>query len=106
MYSTTKRIPKATRHEVYTRDGRACILCLDARVVQLHHVVPRGRGGSDAPQNLVCLCPACHRVAHGDYAYTNDFPFDCATAYDAMFFYLADCYGSGFSLYSCLRASR
>ena len=103
MFSTTKRIPAKVRRAVYARDGHACILCEDSRVVQLHHVVPRGRGGSDEPQNLVCLCPACHRVAHGEYAYQNQFPFDCATAYDAMFHYLADCYGEAFTVLCCLR---
>ena len=104
MYSTTKRIPKTVRAQVYARDEHACILCKDARVVQLHHVVSRGHGGNDLPQNLVCLCPACHRVAHGDYVYTHDFPFDCETAYDAIFHYLTDIYGDDFSALSCLRS--
>lgn len=103
MYSTTKRIPKKVRAAVYARDEHACVLCEDARVVQLHHVVPRGSGGADVAENLVCLCPACHRVAHGDFEYKFDFPFDCETAYDAIFYYLAGIYGESFSLYSCLR---
>ena len=103
MYSTTKRIPKKTRAKVYARDGRACVLCEDDRAVHLHHVVARGKGGNDSVFNLVCLCPVCHRIAHGEYQLDNQFPFDCSTAYDAIFFYLADLYGESFSLMCCLR---
>ena len=31
------------------------------RAVHAHHVVPRSRGGSDDPSNLVALC-ACHHL--------------------------------------------
>jgi hypothetical protein len=38
------------------------------RAVHAHHVVPRSRGGSDDPENLVALC-ACHHLLgiHGGY---------------------------------------
>ena len=29
-----------------------------------HHVVPKSRGGSDSPNNLVLLCLDCHSKAH------------------------------------------
>ena len=95
MFSTTKRITTATRRAVYSRDGHACILCQDARAIHLHHFIPRGAGGHDLESNLVCVCPVCHRVLHGEYEYTCDFPFDQATAEDAVYYYLSDYYGWG-----------
>lgn len=29
-----------------------------------HHIVPRGRGGSDDPGNLLHVCSPCHRHIH------------------------------------------
>jgi 5-methylcytosine-specific restriction endonuclease McrA len=30
----------------------------------IHHLVPRGKGGSDDYSNLVWACTKCHRAAH------------------------------------------
>jgi hypothetical protein len=54
--------------------------------------LPRGRGGSDDEYNLVCLCPYCHAVAHGEAVKAYDFPFDAETAEDAIIHYLKDYY--------------
>ena len=100
MFSTTKHISISTRYAVYARDGRACVLCNDPRVIHLHHFIPRGQGGNDTEFNLVCVCPTCHRVLHGEYSYTYDFPFDVET--DAVLHYLADAYDD-FTVSRCFR---
>lgn len=53
------------RKAIYRRDGFRCALCDSTRYLQLHHAVPRGKGGPDTPQNLICLCADCHALAHG-----------------------------------------
>ena len=58
-------IPNTTRKAIYRRDGFACALCGDPRHLQIHHVIPRSQGGSDFPENLICLCSSCHALAHG-----------------------------------------
>ena len=58
-------VPKATRREVYRRDGWRCALCDSTDGLQIHHAVPRGEGGSDFPENLISLCWRCHALAHG-----------------------------------------
>ena len=58
-------VPKGTRRAVYKRDGYQCATCGDVRGLQIHHVTPRSRGGSDDPRNLVTLCWKCHAIAHG-----------------------------------------
>ncbi len=32
--------------------------------LEVHHVVPRVRGGTNDPANLITLCSACHRLWH------------------------------------------
>lgn len=40
--------------------------------LEVHHIIPRSRGGSDHPMNLKTLCPSCHR------AYTSELVSDLA----------------------------
>jgi len=85
------RIPQSVRQEVYTRDEKQCILCKGAHcfgVIHLHHVKERSLGGKNTAENLVCLCPICHEIAHGTYQLENQFPFDKETAADAIWYYL------------------
>lgn len=58
-------IPNTTRKEVYRRDGYRCALCDSTDGIQIHHVIPRGWGGSDFPENLITLCWRCHALVHG-----------------------------------------
>jgi hypothetical protein len=39
--------------------------CADGRMYsEVHHIVPLGEGGEDAPANVACIRPAHHREAH------------------------------------------
>lgn len=58
-------IPNDIRRMIYRRDGFACALCGDPRRLQLHHYIPRSRGGGNTPRNLVTLCMYCHAAVHG-----------------------------------------
>ena len=47
------------------RDGLICHYCnqpMDYEHAQIDHVIPRVRGGSDAPINLVLACPNCNHI--------------------------------------------
>ena len=53
------------------RDGRslkrpagASVQETAARRLEIHHVVPRANGGTNAPRNLLTLCPDCHADLH------------------------------------------
>ena len=61
----TANISKATRKAVYRRDGYRCALCDCTETIQVHHVIPRGEGGTNNVQNLITLCGRCHLQAHG-----------------------------------------
>jgi 5-methylcytosine-specific restriction endonuclease McrA len=36
----------------------------DKATCDRHHVVPLSAGGDDSPDNIIVLCPNCHRLAH------------------------------------------
>jgi hypothetical protein len=47
------------------RDGLICHYCnqlMDYDDAQIDHVIPRVRGGTDAPINLVLACPICNHI--------------------------------------------
>lgn len=50
------------RNNVLQRDNWTCKKCgiRDKLIMQVDHIKPRSRGGSNAPDNLQTLCPNCH----------------------------------------------
>lgn len=50
---------------VRERDKYTCQLCkkstINKVVLEVHHIIPRSKGGTDKPSNLICLCHNCHR---------------------------------------------
>ena len=44
------------------QDGR-CALC-GKPIEHYHHILPKRKGGSDTPENLVGLCASCHAAVH------------------------------------------
>jgi len=59
-------IPPRVRRRVLARDGHRCqgSGCTNTRFLEVHHVLPRSRGGTNRPDNLITLCSACHRHIH------------------------------------------
>lgn len=59
-------IPPAVRREVLARARHRCRRpgCGHVRFLEIHHIVPRSRGGTNDPRNLIVLCSACHGLAH------------------------------------------
>ncbi len=62
----TTSIPPATRRQVLAHYRHKCQQpgCGRTNYLEIHHVVPRSRGGANDPGNLTCLCSACHRLVH------------------------------------------
>jgi len=51
------------RTEILERDDYTCQSCGEqkpAEELEVHHVIPKVKGGSDAPTNLITLCIPCH----------------------------------------------
>ena len=59
-------IPPSVRRKILERDGHRCRSagCGRTRHLEVHHRVPRVRGGSNRPDNLITLCSGCHRATH------------------------------------------
>lgn len=63
---------RALLHNRKGKEGKCdgCGIVIDAGALQVHHVVPKSKGGIDAPSNKVTLCVNCHRKVHrGRYSF-------------------------------------
>ena len=49
------KLTNAQRKAIYRRDGFRCALCDSTKYIQIHHVIPRGAGGTNHPHNLITL---------------------------------------------------
>lgn len=84
-----------TREAVHVRDRGQCANCRasDSDVMlDVHHIVPRGQGGSDRMSNLILLCRRCHNAAHEqataptvDFRSTGEMGNDCFSAFLEFF---------------------
>jgi predicted HNH restriction endonuclease len=61
------------RDAVLARDRMSCKLCKSGELSspEVHHIIPRHRGGSDHPLNLVTLCSTCHKMIHRNRSNEN-----------------------------------
>ena len=69
-YKTYKRINKKSKHKeevsketynkVFLRDKGKCRLCGTNKELHLHHILGRGKGKTDNPDNCIMLCNNCH----------------------------------------------
>lgn len=77
--SQRRAIPARIRDKVMKRDGWRCtyktaagVRCSQTRGLQIDHVVPVGRGGSNATSNLRVLC-AAHNRLEAERAFSRPF---------------------------------
>ncbi len=55
----------SVRQYVLYRDKHQCINCKKDDVpLQVHHIKPRSKGGTEKPSNMVTLCVECHEKVH------------------------------------------
>ena len=72
MTADPKRGPRVRNPDLMRAmhtEHRECCLCGRTNRLELHHVLPRGRGGDDVRSNLVWLCAEQHgRITSNDAA--------------------------------------
>ena len=57
------RIPIQTRKYVRKRDKNTCFYCgVKSTKITIDHVIPKSKGGTDDPDNLVCACERCNQL--------------------------------------------
>lgn len=58
-------VSSRTRSKIIKRLNIPCSICSwNEAVCDIHHIVPKGKGGTNDHTNLTILCPNCHRLAH------------------------------------------
>lgn len=62
-------IPRKLRHEIFKRDGYRCRECgasKDETSLEIDHILPVAKGGTNDIDNLQTLCRECNRMKHTD----------------------------------------
>lgn len=72
-------VPRAIRRAVFVRDGFRCtfvsasaVRCRATQHLELDHIIPRARGGTDDVENLRCVCSA-HNKHYAKLAFGKEF---------------------------------
>jgi hypothetical protein len=60
--------PTKEAEQLLVDTGRQCCICGILHKVQLHHIIPPEKGGTDDIDNAIPLCPNCHDEVHREYA--------------------------------------
>lgn len=53
-------------NKVLERDRGICQCCYRTESIEVHHIEPLCDGGSDEPDNMICLCAPCHFLVPDD----------------------------------------
>jgi hypothetical protein len=62
---TILMVSKRTVSKILKRANAKCSLCgWCESTCDIHHILPKSKGGSDKMDNLICVCPNCHRSLH------------------------------------------
>jgi hypothetical protein len=71
-------IPQESVDRLMVKCARHCCICRRFRPtkLQVHHIVPRGDGGSDEDDNLVVICHMCHTDVHSQVPFARRFSVD------------------------------
>lgn len=74
-----RRAKGSIRNDALDRDGQSCVSCGAESNLVVHHIIPRGQGGSNDLKNLATLCEACHYFSHGGGKPRTENGFSTAT---------------------------
>jgi hypothetical protein len=57
----TRYYPKDVKNSLAIRSKECCECCGAAITIDKHHILDFASGGENTLENLICLCPSCHR---------------------------------------------
>lgn len=59
------QLAKRTIAKILKRANICCSICgWDKTSLDMHHIIPKSKNGTNEHSNLIALCPNCHRLAH------------------------------------------
>jgi hypothetical protein len=66
MAESRPSIPEAIKRDILIEAGHRCAIptCKNSANIDLHHIVPWEKSKEHKAENLIALCPNCHRLAH------------------------------------------
>ena len=54
--------------EVFDKLPKKCLICGFDKIIDVHHLIAKSKGGSHSLDNLIALCPNHHKMTHhADY---------------------------------------
>ena len=66
-FTSILELSRRTVSKIVQRLRLSCFNCgWNKTVSDIHHIIPKSLGGTDAHYNLTYLCPNCHRLAHAN----------------------------------------
>ena len=75
--SSIKELSKRTITKILIRANKGCSICgWNESTCDIHHIIQRKDGGSNNMDNLILVCPNCHRIIHTLNKYSKDFLFE------------------------------
>ena len=67
-------VSKRTVTKILHRSNKGCSICgWNESTCDIHHVIPRSKGGNNDLDNLIVVCPNCHRIIHTSNKYSTEF---------------------------------
>lgn len=67
-------LSKRTISKILKRANKECTLCgWNESTCDIHHIIPKSQGGTNEHNNLIIVCPNCHRIIHTTNKYTIEY---------------------------------
>ena len=73
-------VSKATKRKIDKLWNHQCAICGNKDFLEYHHIIEKGKGGTDDYDNIILLCACCHAAIHGR-KYNPNKP-NCRTSID------------------------
>ena len=65
---------KRTITKILERANKGCSICgWNESTCDIHHIIPKSQGGTNEHNNLIIVCPNCHRIIHTSDKYSIEF---------------------------------
>lgn len=67
-------LSKRTISKILNRSNIGCAICgWNESTCDIHHIIERKNGGNDEINNLIIVCPNCHRIIHNNKTYSIEY---------------------------------